>query len=56
MDPARMDFKPKKNSGLIDAGRIVPGITVDFTGKSPDVGACETDVEPWTAGADWKEE
>jgi hypothetical protein len=55
MDPAHMDFQPKKNSGLVDAGRIVPGITVDFTGKAPDVGAYETGAEPWTAGAAWKE-
>ncbi len=56
VDPENMDFRPRKGSPLIDAGRVVPGITDGYKGKAPDLGAYEYGGEFWTAGADWKDE
>lgn len=49
-DPDHLDFRPAPGSPLIDAGRAVEGITAPFTGKAPDIGAYESDVEPWLPG------
>jgi len=53
VDPRGFDFRPREGSPLIDAGRVVPGITDGFKGKAPDIGAYEFGAEPWKAGADW---
>jgi len=45
------DFRPATGSSLIDAGRVIPGITDDFTGSAPDVGAYESGAAPWIPGA-----
>ena len=50
------DLRPAPGSPLIDAGRLVPGITQDCHGKAPDVGAYEAGGERWVAGADWQDE
>jgi hypothetical protein len=50
------DLRPAPGSPLIDAGRIVPGITNEYHGKAPDVGAYEAGGERWVAGADWQDE
>jgi len=50
VDPARCDFRPKKGSPLIDAGRVIPGITDGFKGKAPDIGAYEYGAERWVPG------
>ena len=50
------DLRPAPSSPLIDAGRLVPGITNEYHGKAPDVGAYEAGGERWVAGADWKDE
>ncbi|MFH1372068.1 MAG: right-handed parallel beta-helix repeat-containing protein [Planctomycetota bacterium] len=43
------------DSGAIDAGYMIPGITDDYVGDAPDIGCYEYGVEPWIAGADWQE-
>ena len=48
------DFTPKKGSPAIDAGVYIPQITLDFKGKSPDIGAYERDTPPWQAGSNLK--
>ena len=50
------DLRPAPGSPLIDAGRLVPGITNEYHGKAPDVGAYEAGGERWVARADWKDE
>jgi hypothetical protein len=42
-------------SPLLDAGVPIPNYNDGFKGKAPDLGAYETDAEPWTAGANWQE-
>lgn len=44
---------PLPGSAAIDAGVHVPGITDGFTGRAPDIGACEAGGEVWNAGATW---
>ncbi len=40
-DPLNLDFRLKNGSTLIDAGVTVPGITEQFNGSAPDLGAYE---------------
>jgi len=51
-DPKKMDFRPRKNSPLIDAGRVIPGFTDNYNGKAPDIGAYEYGVKQWKPGSD----
>jgi hypothetical protein len=46
------DFRPRADSGLVDAGAVIPGITDGFAGAAPDIGALDAGAEAWTAGAD----
>jgi len=50
------DLRPATGSPLIDAGRIVPGITNEYHGRAPDAGAYEAGGERWVAGANWQDE
>lgn len=54
-DPFRdlnnLDFKPADDSGLIDGGREIPGITDGFAGSAPDIGAYERGIPTWIPGA-----
>ena len=54
-DPAKFDFRPVAGSPLQDAGVPIPNVNDGFKGKAPDLGAYETDAEPWKAGANWPE-
>ncbi|MEM6643872.1 MAG: right-handed parallel beta-helix repeat-containing protein [Bacteroidota bacterium] len=47
-------FVPKLGSSLIDGGRIIEGITDDFNGAKPDLGAYEMGAEYWIPGVDWE--
>ncbi|MEL7160540.1 MAG: right-handed parallel beta-helix repeat-containing protein, partial [Bacteroidota bacterium] len=38
-DAGNLDFRPRSTSDLVDAGREIAGITDDFTGSAPDIGA-----------------
>jgi hypothetical protein len=50
-DPANLDFRPRTNSPLVNAGDIVVGITDDFSGTAPDIGAYESDsAHYWIPG------
>jgi len=53
VDPKQKDFRPRKGSPLIDAGRVVPGLRKQHSGTAPDVGAYEYGQKPWTAGITW---
>ncbi|MCK5173082.1 MAG: hypothetical protein KAR47_06800, partial [Planctomycetes bacterium] len=55
-DIERMDFRPGADSRLVDAGKIIPGITHGFKGKAPDIGAYEFTGAFWKAGANWAED
>ena len=55
VDPAKRDFRPQPGSRLVDAGKIVPGITDGYKGKAPDIGAYEYGARPWRPGATWWE-
>ncbi len=50
MDPAHLDFRPRADSPLVDAGRVIPGITDRFRGKAPDIGAYEFGGAHWKPG------
>ncbi|MGC6430923.1 MAG: right-handed parallel beta-helix repeat-containing protein, partial [Jejuia sp.] len=49
-DPENLDFMPKIESPMIDAGPIIDGFDKPFTGDLPDVGAYERAGTRWTAG------
>ncbi len=39
--PSDFDFALKPGSAAVDAGERLPNINDDFTGRAPDLGACE---------------
>lgn len=45
------NFDLKPNSPAIDRGVFIPGITEDFAGTAPDIGAYESGKEPWQPGS-----
>ncbi len=49
-DPENLDFMPKIESPMIDAGPIIDGFDKPFTGALPDIGAYERAGTAWTAG------
>lgn len=51
-DPDGHDFRPVSGAdSIIDRGHPIAGITDDFTGDGPDIGAYEYGAEPWVPGA-----
>ena len=50
MDPEHLDFRPRPDSPLVDAGRAVEGVTSPYAGKAPDVGAYELGGKHWLPG------
>ena len=54
VDPVHFDFRPQAGSPLVDAGKVIPGITDGFQGKAPDIGAYESGSPPWRAGITWR--
>lgn len=50
VDPAQFDFRPKPDSPLVDAGRVIEGFTDDYKSQAPDIGAYEFGAAPWKAG------
>jgi hypothetical protein len=56
VDPEKLDFRPRKGSPLIDAGRKIPGFTDGFKGEAPDIGAYEFGGEKWVPGVTWPTE
>jgi len=53
--PDDNDFRLQPDSPCIDAGKIIPGITDDFRGNAPDIGAYEYEGDDWVPGIDWGE-
>ncbi|MBI3934880.1 MAG: hypothetical protein HY316_09310 [Acidobacteria bacterium] len=51
VNPAQNDYQLKPTSPAIDAGVALPPYTDGFTGRAPDIGAYESGVPPWKAGA-----
>jgi len=47
---SKPNFIPE-NITAIDRGVIIPGITKDYEGKAPDIGAYEKDAPVWRAGS-----
>lgn len=44
------DFRPRRDSPLVDAGKVVPEFTAGFVGKAPDIGAYEYGGKNWKPG------
>jgi len=40
-DPEHFDFRPKAGADIVDAGRVIAGITDGYIGAAPDIGAYE---------------
>ncbi|MEK3785416.1 carbohydrate binding domain-containing protein [Paenibacillus sp. FSL K6-1230] len=53
VNPTAYDFRLKSASPAIDAGAVIPGITDDYVGAAPDIGAYEFGGTDWTAGHDF---
>lgn len=49
-DAENLDFRPKADSSLVDAGVPMPGITDHFEGEAPDIGAYEHGGIHWKPG------
>ncbi len=49
-DPDHFDFRPKRNSPLVDAGQSIEGFTDGYIGDAPDIGAYEHGGEYWVPG------
>jgi hypothetical protein len=45
------DFTLKSGSPAVDTGIVIPGITEDFVGNAPDIGAYEHSASIWKPGA-----
>jgi hypothetical protein len=50
LDAAAGDFQLRTGSPAIDAGVTVNGVTGEFVGPAPDIGAFESGLQPWQAG------
>lgn len=53
VDIESLDFRPQKNSKLIDTGIAPDYVNIKFSGSAPDMGAYEYGLEPWIPGAKW---
>jgi hypothetical protein len=51
LESGQPDARPRENSPLIDQGKVVEGLTDDYFGNAPDVGAYEYGKPAWRAGA-----
>lgn len=50
-DPDNLDFRPKKESELVDTGALIKGKNIPYLGKAPDIGAYEYgDENYWIPG------
>lgn len=50
-DPDNLDFRPKKDSELVDAGALIKGKEMPYLGNAPDIGAYEYgDKNYWIPG------
>ncbi|MEH0152685.1 right-handed parallel beta-helix repeat-containing protein [Limibacter armeniacum] len=49
-DISAHDFRPHQDAAIIDAGEQIVGITDDYMGAAPDIGAYEYQRTPWRPG------
>jgi len=50
-DIENLDFLPRADSNLVDAGRVIPSFTDNYLGDAPDIGAYEYgDLNYWIPG------
>jgi len=47
VDPAKLDFRLKEGTPGIDKGVLIPGVSANFKGAAPDMGALEAGGENW---------
>ena len=52
-DVEAYDFRPRGDSILVDRGRVVEGLTTEYHGKAPDIGAYEQGAPRWVPGITW---
>ena len=50
VDPRHYDFRPRQDSPLVDAGKVIEGFNEGYQGAAPDVGAYEHGAERWLPG------
>lgn len=53
VNPTAYDFRLQSTSPAINAGVVISGITNDYVGAAPDIGAYEFGGTDWTAGHDF---
>lgn len=53
LDFARHDFRPRPGGPLDATGKAISGLAEGPAGRPPSLGALETALPPWIAGADW---
>ena len=53
VDPENFDFRPIEGSALIDSGAVISGITENYIGSAPDIGAYEYGGDYWVPGISW---
>ncbi|SUS06587.1 conserved exported hypothetical protein [uncultured Defluviicoccus sp.] len=46
-----LDFRLKPGTRFVDCAPVIPGITDGYHGAWPDMGALESGLDPWVAGA-----
>ena len=49
-DPGERDLRPRAGTPVIDAGKVIGGISDRFQGEAPDLGAHEFGEGDWEAG------
>jgi len=50
-DPDNLDFRPKKDARVVDAGYYIEGVNDNYAGETPDIGPYEyADTHYWIAG------
>lgn len=54
VDMENFDFTLTANSPAIDAGIEIEGVTEDYVGDAPDIGAYEYGGEAWVPGHNWE--
>lgn len=53
-DPDNLDFRPRQDSVLVDAGKPMAGYVFAYCGKAPDIGPYEfDDPNYWIPGRQW---
>ena len=53
LESGEFDPRPRSSSSLVDAGIIIEGVTDEYVGAAPDVGAYESGQPVWRPGPSW---